>query len=413
MCVETALPAENQHVEERRPLRAILPYISDYLQHIPGLTYVERVGYYRMLKEDLGIHTVRVEFKMGHLMNSDDSVNHETRQRYLDSLRAINEAGLSNPIIYLHRPSKKMEKQAKKDPGQFYQLFRKIAQETKAICQEAGVFPQYLQVMSEINTRFQTQFSLPLVVQMIDIADSVFSDHPQTKLMTTILCGEIAGDWRAYTAQLVQEARALKAVGFDHYPGSYNNPAGIPLVGKPPHEAFADITPFKWIASEKTKRDGILYGKDILIAETGVPALFKDSVIKLGENIVPLPFNEREQRYGYDIIVRELDRFLLPLEKQGSVNIFQGIGFFSAAELDPKAIGSTAPWALDATPWTLLRQQMQKLGKGNTYRWRKTPAAKRLKTLIETLIYPPKKSDSDDGNIPPESEGGQEIDGNG
>ncbi len=390
MDLENALPKESLNAKDLRQSRTILPFITDYLEHIPGASYQERVAHYKMLKEELGIHTVRVEFKMGHLMKEDGSVNTETRQRYLDSLRAIKKAGLTEPILYLHRPSKMMEKQARKHPDQFHQLFERVAQETKAICADADLFPQYLQVMSEINTRFQTELSIDQVTRLIEIADKVFSDHPKTKLMTTILCGRIAGNWQAFTAQLVQKAKTLKAVGFDHYPGSYAYPAGIPIVGKPPAEAFADISPYVWIAEQKSQDEGILKDKDVLIAEIGVPALFQDSDIKLGKNKIRLPFNEREQRYGYDIIMREFDHFLLGQERQGYTHIFQGFGFFSAAELDPQAIGATLPRALDATPWTLLRSSKPIPGQEVTSPWRKTPAAERLRTLIETLLFPPK-----------------------
>lgn len=350
-------------IELSRRQRSIETFVTDYLPDDEKMSYDGRVGFYRLLKNGLGIDSVRTEFRMKRLIQPDRTFNEATASVYVDSLRAMKEAGLGEPTLVLFTPAKWMEKEAAESPDHFLELYRSYTERIKSLCQVAGSTPKYIQVMNEINTHWQTGTSFDRVIDMIMITREVFShDFPNTKIMTTVLTVPAKG-WKEFTAKLVERTgNNLQAIGFDYYPGIYENPAGVPLIGKPPFEAFGGTTPYDWIADQKS--EGILKDKDVILAETGATALSSVS---------------RFQQFGYDRIVQSLDHFLLGREREGQNDTFAAVGFFTGGHHE--AVDTKTPGGfLDFKPWTLVRKN--KLGE-----WTLTNAGSRLKHLIQTRLH--------------------------
>lgn len=359
-------------IQRYRESRRIVPFISDYLPDQRNLPHDERVAYYKQLKEDLGIHTVRTEFRMRHMMNEDGSLNKDVVDSYRSALLAMKEAKLEPPIIYLFSPPKWFIELEKSNTDQLRTRFKAYAIAVKELYRQVGFQPSHIQVMSEVNLRFHTPLSFKTLGDLLDIAGEVFErGKGGPKIMTTLHVGNIdvgtmseSKNWKEFIYRFMKEhGSRIDALGVDYYPGSYEYPAGIPVIGKQPFEAFGGKTPYEWISQQK--ENGILQGKDIIIAEIGVPAITSES---------------KFARFGYDRIVQSLDHFLLTQEQKGiqGHDLIRAIGFFAGAEFPN--VYTMVPGGLDFHPWTLLRKT--KDGK-----WAPTNAGRRLKHLIETRIY--------------------------
>lgn len=353
------------NVEAARFGRKIEPFITDYLPDDASFDYDSRVTYYRSLKDTLGIASVRTEFRMKDMINTDGGWNETTASRYNDSLRAMKEAGLDAPIIVLFTPADWMYEEAKTNPQQFVDLYGRCAEGVAELCRKTTVAPSRVQVMNEVNTQFQTKVGFETTIALIQKTAELFKkDFPETKIITTVLT-EPVKDWRKYTTMLLKSAGDnLDGIGFDYYPGSYEYPANIPFVGKKPYEAFAGKTPYSWIAEEK--QHGILKGKEVMLTEIGVPALSPES---------------KFQRFGYDRIVQTLDHLFLDLERGGvpAHEVFSAVGFFQGGNVE--GVDTKAPGGLDFFPWTIVR-------KNKTGVFEPTNAGRRLKDLIRTRINP-------------------------
>lgn len=350
-----------------RESRRIVPFVSDYLPDQRDLPYDERVAYYKQLKNELGLHTVRTEFRMRHLMNEDGSINQDVSESYRSSMRAMKEASLEPPIIYLFSPPKWFIDLENKDLNKLRSRFTIFSTAVKELYKDVGFEPKYIQVMSEINLPFHTPLSLTTVGDLFAIAGEVFDrGKGGPKIMTTVhvsSTGE-SKNWKDSISRLMNaHGSKLDALGIDYYPGTYENPAGIPIIGKKPFDAFGAQTPYEWIAQQK--ENGVLRGKEVMIAETGAPGITRES---------------RFARFGYDRIVQSLDHYLLTQERKGlkGHDVFSSVGFFAGAEFPN--VYTMVPGGLDFHPWTLLRKS-----KENT--WTPTSAGRRLKHLIETRIY--------------------------
>lgn len=355
----------NFNVEAARFARKIEPFITDYLPDDASFGYGDRVKYYQSLKDTLGIASVRTEFRMKDLINTDGGWNESTAARYSDSLRAMKEAGLDAPIIVLFTPADWMYARAKTNPQQFIDLYGRCAKGVAELCRQTNVVPSRVQVMNEVNTQFQTKVGFEITIALIQKTAEIFkNDFPETKIITTVLT-EPDKNWREYTTKLLKSAGDnLDGIGFDYYPGTYEYPANIPFIGKKPYEAFAGKTPYPWIAAEK--QQGVLKEKEVILAEIGVPALSAES---------------KFQRFGYDRIVQTLDHFFLDLERDGvpAHEVFSAIGFFQGGRVE--GVDTKAPGGIDFFPWTIVR-------KNNLGMFEPTNAGRRLKDLIRTRINP-------------------------
>ena len=355
-------------IKRYRDSRRILPFISDYLPDQRDLPFDQRVAYYKQLKEELGLHTVRTEFRMRHMMNEDGSFNKDVVDSYRSALRAMKEANLEPPIIYLFSPPKWFIELEAKNPDMLRTRFRSYVGAVRDLYKQAGCEPSYIQVMSEVNWSFHTPLSLKTLGDLFDIAGEVFErGKGGPKIMTTVHVGNTSAskNWKEFVTNFMNaHGSKLDALGFDYYPGSYEYPAGIPVIGKKPFEAFGGKTPYEWFSQQKD--NGILRGKDVIIAEIGVPGLTRESKLA---------------RFGYDRIVQSLDHYLLTQERKGikGHDIFGAVGFFAGAEFPN--VYTMVPGGLDFHPWTLLRKTTE--GK-----WAPTNAGRRLKHLIETRLYP-------------------------
>lgn len=353
------------NVEAARFGRKIEPFITDYLPDDTSFGYGDRVKYYQRLKDTLGIASVRTEFRMKDMINTDGGWNETTALRYGDSLKAMKEAGLDSPTIVLFTPADWMYAQAKTNPQQFVDLYGRFAGRVAELCHQTTVAPSRVQVMNEVNTQFQTKVGFETTIALIQKTAELFKkDFPETKIITTVLT-EPVKDWREYTTKLLKSAGDnLDGIGFDYYPGSYEYPANIPVIGKKPYEAFAGKTPYPWIAAEK--QQGVLKGKEVILSEIGVPALSAES---------------KFQRFGYDRIVQTLDHFFLNLERGGvpAHEVISAIGFFQGGRVE--GVDTKVPGGVDFFPWTLMRRNKNGV-------FEPTNAGRRLKELIRTRINP-------------------------
>lgn len=354
-------------IQRFRESRRIVPFISDYLPDQRNLPHDERVAYYKQLKEDLGIHTVRTEFRMRHMMNEDGSLNKDVVDSYRSALLAMKEANLEPPIIYLFSPPKWFVDLENNDMNKLRSRFTIFSNVVKELYKEVEFEPQYIQVMSEINLPFHTPLSLNTLGDLFEIAGEVFErGKGGPKIMTTVhvsSTGE-SKNWKESIIRLMNaNGSKLDALGIDYYPGIYEYPAGVPIIGKKPFDAFGAQTPYEWIAQQK--ENGVLRGKEVIIAETGVPGITRESKLA---------------RFGYNRIVQSLDHYLLTQERKGvkGHEFIRSVGFFAGAEFPN--VYTMVPGGVDFHPWTLLRKT--KDGK-----WAPTNAGRRLKHLIETRIY--------------------------
>lgn len=290
----------------------------------------------------------------------------------------MKEAGLNAPTIVLFTPADWMYKQAKTNHEQFLDLYGRYAKGVAEICRGKGVAPARVQVMNEVNTSFQTKVGFETTIALIKKTAEIFKkDFSETKIITTVLT-EPSKDWREYTTKLIKTVGDnLDGVGFDYYPGTYEYPAGIPKIGKKPYEAYAGATPYRWIADEKMH--GVLKDKEVILAEIGVPALFRDSSKIPGFKFVG--YDYRQQQFGYDRILQTLDHFFLETERKGVLahEIFSAIGFFTGGRVE--GVDTKAPGGVDFFPWTLVR-------KNSAGVFEPTNAGRRLKDLIRTRINP-------------------------
>ena len=372
----------NFNIEAARQARRIEPFVTDYLPDDRSFTHKDRVSYYGILKDQLGITSVRTEFRMKDLLDKNGQIVEETVARYGDSLRAMKEAGLSAPTLVLFTPSNEQYDVAKADPKRFVALYGACADRIAALCQETGVAPARVQAMNEVNTAFQTKVGNDMTIELIHRTAEAFKPKfPETKIITTVLTAG-AKDWQGFTKQLLAKAgSSLDGVGFDYYPGTYENPAGIPIIGKKPYEAFAGTTPYRWIADEKLH--GVLKGKDVILAEIGAPAIVPEDIPdapKVARDaLTKLGYDYRHQRFGYDRIVQTLDHFFLDAERKGVAahDIFSAIGFFQGGRV--QGVDTKAPWGIDFVPFTLLR-------KDTNGSFQPTEAGKRLSYLIQTRL---------------------------
>jgi len=369
-------------IEAARHARKVEAFVTDYLPDDPTFSYEDRVEYYRKLKDHLGVSSLRTELRPKDMLDEEGNFVESTVKRYEDSLKAMKEAGVSMGVLVLFTPSKSQYELAKKNPEQFVYLYEKCAQKSAAMCLEAGVTPTRVQAMNEVNTSFQTKVGLETTIKLIQKTSEAFkAAFPEAKIITTVLTAG-AKDWQGFTRTLVEKAGAsLDGVGFDYYPGTYENPAGVPIIGKKPYEAFAGTTPYRWIADEKLH--GILRGKDVLLAEIGAPAVVPEDIPdapKIARNILAkLRYDYRHQRFGYDRILQTLDHFFLDAERKGvaAQNIFSAIGFFQGGRV--QGVDTKAPWGIDFVPFTLLRKD----AKGT---FQPTEAGKHLSYLIQTRL---------------------------
>ncbi len=142
------------NIETSRQTRKVEAFITDYLPDDKSFGIIERVFYYRILKNELGVSSVRTEFRLKDLFDRDGNINPEVASRYSDSLKAMKEAGLESPTIVLFTPAKWMYETAGKSPEKFVGLYEKCAEKVNSICLETGVAPRRVQVMNEVNTGF-------------------------------------------------------------------------------------------------------------------------------------------------------------------------------------------------------------------------------------------------------------------
>lgn len=373
---------EGFNIETARRARKIEVFVTDYLPDDPSFGYTDRVAYYRSLKKTLGISSVRTEMRPKDMLDANGEFNEETIARYGDSLRAMKEAGLSPPTLVLFTSSKEQKEIAKRNPSEFVKLYGTCAQRMASLCTETGVAPARVQVMNEVNTKFQTKVGMGMVVDLIRVTAEAFRPvFPETKIMTTILTAG-AKDWQGFTKNLIVKAdKNLDGVGFDYYPGTYEHTAGIPIIGKKPYEAFAGSTPYRWIADEKLH--GALKDKEVILAEIGAPALVSEDIPEAPkfarDMITKLNYDFRFQRFGYDRIVQTLDHFFLDMERKGVAahDIFSAVGFFQGGRV--QGVDTKAPWGLDFIPFTLLRKDARG-------QFQPTPAGLRLTELIHTRL---------------------------
>lgn len=363
-------------IERFRSERRIQPFLTDYLPDDTDMAYEDRVSYYRMVRSELGIPTIRTEFRLSRILNPDGTWNAETIAAYTDSLRAMQESGLAPPVIAVFTPSKEQYRLAESDPQAFTNLYGSCVEKTLDIARSAGIDIETIQVMNEVNTGWQTKVGQNQIIDLIRKTKDILIASPdfrRTKVMTTLLVGSDpdAHNWQEKTRSLVEQSgAALDAIGFDYYPGTYEDPVVFSTMrnaGLSTSRAFlkyGNTTPYKWIFEQKAT--GILSGKHVVIAETGAPAVNPDS---------------RMQRLGYDRLIQALDHELLTYEKQGykGHDLLSAVGFFTGglhAGVDTKA-----PFKIDFLPWTLIR-------KDSSGEWKRTNAASRLKHLITTRLTP-------------------------
>lgn len=385
-------------IEALRQSRHILPTITDYLPDDTRMVYGDRVSFYRKLHEDTGAQSIRTEFRMKRLIHEDRIFDDKTAESYVESLKAMKEAGLKDPTIVLFTPDTWMQKLAKDNPQEFIDVYALFVKKVLSLSEEAGVLPRQLQVMNEVNFKFQTGQPMELVAQMIqktqEICDT--NGHPDIHIMTTIAV--IGKTWKEYTTKLIDKAGdSLDTVGFDWYPGTYVETAiQLPNIiqgarsvlaslaqGKSLVDAmatfskasnkrtledskafrgFGRVDPYEWIYEQKDH--GVLKGKTVVLAETGVTALSPDS---------------RFQQLGYDRIIQSLDHFLLSKGQKGN-DLFSEIMFFTGGHHE--GVDTRTPEGmLDFIPWTLVRKDKEGV-------WQTTEAGKQLKNLIQTRISP-------------------------
>jgi len=355
----------SRRIETNRKNRKIEVFITDYSPDDKSFQYQERVAYYHLLIDQLGVSSIRTEFRLKDLLNRDGSINETTISRYRDSLRAMKEAGLEAPTIVLFTPSDWMNNLVRSDQSRMVQLYESCVKRTVQLCSETEVPPARIQVMNEVNTKLQTKHGIDHTVNLIrKTAEIVKPIFPETKVITTVLTVPEKG-WQNFTKNLLIKAGDnLDGIGFDYYPGTYENPPIKILgkrVGKSPYESFAGITPYLWLAEQKM--NGILKDKEVILAEIGAPAIFQKSILGIG-------YDYRQQQYGLDRIVQALDHF-------PDLKIFSAIGFFVAGKV--KEVDTKFPGGLDFFPWTLIRRDKDG-------RWQLTEAGKRLKHLISTRL---------------------------
>lgn len=357
---------------ELRLKRNIPSFVSDYLPDEKEYTPKERVAFYSKLKE-LGVTGVRTEFRMGKLMRQDGSFDPRVEKSYVESLKAMKESGLTLSALVFFSPADWMIELAKTDQTRFIEMYRSFAQKAVSMCDQAKQQPRYIQVMNEVNSSFFNKVGTEILLKMIQVTRQVYEGRTERpKIMTTIITDTVfdpGRSWQTYVEKFMLIAGdALDAVGFDYY-FFYDHPFE-PFVPQSVFDLYQDKTKvFEWLL--KQKQTGVLRGKDILVAEMGMP-VFQNSEINV--------YNQKFARIGYDIYYRALDQVLLRWQRMGkkAEDLIAQVGVFCGG--DHPSVQTYAPGKIDFLPWTLLRFNKK------TNSWDLTEAAKRLAYLNGTRL---------------------------
>jgi hypothetical protein len=356
--------------------------------------------------------------------NGGNISSSEIQGKYVESLKALKEAGINDISIVLFTPSESQKKLQTENFPEFKKLFNSYLDTVIACCEKAGVVPAYLQVMNEVNWSFQTDLGISQTVELIKLTKNKIlgSDNlKNTKVMTTMLINPIplednkknpfdkimdyamgkfaptSARWQADMKLLVEKCgSSLDAVGVDYYPGSYYRQAYSfnrqgDLSKSRPYKAFGSIEPYKWVFQQKLS--GFLRDKEIIIAETGVPTLVHDSrwgqlgISRMLQSLDLLLLNFQKEEMK--TIIRKYSEKNIKLNENDlqkishnlvSNNILKGIIAFTG--IDSPAVSTKLPrvgkngFALDYTPWTFIRNMSNGL--------QITETAKRFKQMFDT-----------------------------
>jgi hypothetical protein len=405
-----------------RAVRTIFRGITDYLTDDVSLSHGERVDYYSKLHSDLGITLIRSEMRMDDMKEgttSNISKEHispeQIKSTYIDSLKAMKEAGIKDVAIVLFTPSERQKDLLQNNFDEFKNEYAKHTKEVLDCCLQAGVKPAYLQVMNEVNMSFQTEAKLSQIVDLVKLTKQMTKDagiYPDTKVMTSIAVMSTTNqknsmidtlsdfalrkssprlfEWQNDIKTLIEGCGdSLDSLGVDYYPGTYTRQAFSfgkqELTKSRPFETFGDTSPYDYIFSQK--KDGFLKHTELIITETGVPTMSKDS---------------RWGQLGMGRILQALDMELLKFQKQELSTKNMDIhelesnsllrGFIAFTGGNSEEVKTKVPrmnmfgqkqFAVDFTPWTFMRKNVDGA-------WEMTETAKRFGQMCDSKFPNPK-----------------------
>lgn len=292
-----------------------------------------------------GITRMRYDFHWGKLEKESGEFDQELMERYKDAKSAQEEAGLKEPIIILSNPpewAKKLYQEGKKE--EFYDEFRKYAEEVKnALEQAGGKKVSTIQILNELNIKGYTPVAVEDIPELCKITREVFKEYnPDLKLSATVIASNTAKfageDIKTFLPKFKKIKDNFDKIVVDYYPGMWHYPLKdvdkkLSLSWPPTKEIFKQLVKNTDLLKEVFE-EVATWGKEYELGETGLPT--------------KLPWGgEQTQHYFYSAFFWQFKHMMNDFKKRG-LKLPSAVGLYEAIDEPPRDLAGKIK---DLTPF--------------------------------------------------------------
>jgi len=333
--------AESEQRQERERGFKLDFYVTDHsAKHRETGSPEQLRELYADVKRD-GITSVRYDWDWWNCEPKQGEFNEEGLGRYQSAKEIMAEVGLDAPTIILSNPPKWAVELYKKDKEQFFDEFRKYAEEVKAyLVQSGGEKIGRVQILNELNNTIYTPIHTEDLPQLCEITREVFRDYnPEIKLMATLIAANMTGFMgqggvpiEKYLPEFEKIKDSFDDIAVDYYAGMWHLQAGDnPKLDMPevvrramgdPKELFKEMTAqIEWVKSIFERVAS--WGKEYELGEVGSPTRWPWE--RAGDE------PGKPQRYFYDAFFREFKKMLVDFRERG-IPLPTRVGFYEAID---------------------------------------------------------------------------------
>ncbi|PIY94256.1 MAG: hypothetical protein COY68_03230 [Candidatus Levybacteria bacterium CG_4_10_14_0_8_um_filter_35_23] len=312
-------------------------YVTDHSPRVADTGSPDKLrALYRDIKKD-GIEQVRYDWDWNLIEQNRGEINSDQLERFKSAAQIMKEEGL-DPLIILSNPPEWAKKLYKENPGEFVTSYKNYTAEVKKAVEAAGVKPETVQVLNELNNPAYTPVTdMEVIGQLCDAAREAF---PEGKIMVSFLAAAIpeavsksglSENVRTFLPKLKTISDKFDKVAIDYYPGGWQRPISgeggkivnlikrVVLPGTAAYkEMFKDMSLFQETAEEVAS-----WGKQYELGETGFPT--KGAYWG----------NEQRQRYFYDSFFRHFKHLMVDFKARG-VPLPDKLGLYQAQNEPPR-----------------------------------------------------------------------------
>lgn len=312
-------------------------YTTDHAPRFADTGSPDRLrALYKDIKKD-GIDQVRSDWDWNLIERNPGEVDSEQLERFQTAAKIMKEEGL-DPLIILSNPPDWAKKMYEKNPQEFVESFRKYTDVVKSGVEAAGITPETVQVLNELNNPAYTPVTEMQTIG--ELSDATREAFPESKIMVSVLASAIpeavsgrgfSEDIHTFLPKLKEIKDKFDVLAIDYYPGAWQRTISgeggrlknlikrVVVPGKEEYkEMFKDVSLFRETAEEVAS-----WGKEYELGETGFPV----KGIYWG--------NERRQRYFYDAFFRSLKDVMLDFRERG-IKLPSKIGLYQAQNEPPR-----------------------------------------------------------------------------